>query len=117
MAPFTKKDEDVGFDIRKILGSKSRSYNLDDLDLMEELRVFSRSEIRVNIAGNFSRNIELNLPVVAAPTTDVTDPHVAIVAAQNGALGVLPTTYSPEEQASGVRRVKKAEGTFIENPH
>lgn len=111
-----KTSGEEGVELKKLLSARTRSYNFDDISLMGAYRDYSRAETGVDVSGQFSRNIFLKLPVVAAPMTDVTDPHVAIVMAQYGALGVLPTTYTPEEQAAGVRKVKEAEGTFIKKP-
>lgn len=113
---FTKKPEEEGVELKKLLGLKTKSCNFDDVSLLGARRDYSRAETKADISGQFSRNLYLYLPVVSSPMTDVTDPHVAIVMAQNGGLGVLPTTYTPQEQAAGIRKVKESEGTFINEP-
>jgi IMP dehydrogenase len=105
-----------GVSLRELLEDPRRSYNPSELDILEGFRKFSREKISADISGQFSRDIFLKLPVVTAPMPDVTDAHIAIVAARNGGLGIVPATFSPEDQAAQVRAVKKSEGGFIENP-
>lgn len=111
-----KESKESGVALKGLLGDKKRSYNFGQIDILQDNRPYSRAEGKADVSGRFSRNIPLALPVTAAPMNDVCDAHVAIVAASNGALGVIPATYSPEAQAEMLREVKRAEGTFIENP-
>jgi len=105
-----------GVSLRALLENRMRSYNLSEIDILPGFRGFSRAETSVDVSGQFSRDIYLKLPIVTAPMPDVTDAHIAIVAARNGGLGIIPATFSPEDQADKVREVKKSEGGFIENP-
>lgn len=101
----------------EILSDRMRSYNIRDFDILEAFVDFSRLETSVNFSGQqfqFSRNLKLHLPIVTAPMPDVTDAHIATVAARYGCLGIIPATYSAEEQAEVVRKIKKTEGGFID---
>src|SRR3989338_8544793 len=103
----------------EILSDPMRSYSPLDLDILESEVPFSRMSTSVDFSGKqfrFSRNIGLHLPIVTAPMPDVTDSHIATVAARYGCLGIIPATYSAEEQAEAVRQVKKTEGGFIDHP-
>lgn len=105
-----------GISLRELLEDRLRSYNISDVDILEGFREFSREKTSADISGQFSRDIFLKLPIATAPMPDVTDAHIAIVAARYGGIGIVPATFSPEDQAAQVREVKKSEGGFIENP-
>ncbi|MEM1025720.1 MAG: IMP dehydrogenase [Myxococcota bacterium] len=70
----------------------------------------------VGIRTNFSRNIELNIPVVAAAMDTVTEAKLAIALAQLGGIGVVHKNMSVEAQASEVRKVKRFEAGIINDP-
>ncbi|MDZ4286145.1 MAG: IMP dehydrogenase, partial [Candidatus Sungbacteria bacterium] len=71
------------------------------------------------LSSRFSRNIPLNLPVVAANMDTVTGPKMCIAVAQEGGIGVLPRSDSISimRQAQWVREVKRAENFIIEKPY
>ncbi len=73
----------------------------------------------VSLASRFSRNIPLNLPVVAANMDTVTGPKMCIAVAQEGGIGILPRSDSISimRQAQWVREVKRAENFIIEKPY
>lgn len=73
----------------------------------------------VSLTSRFSRNISLNLPVVAANMDTVTGPKMCIAMAQEGGIGILPRSdaISIAMQAGWVREVKRAENFIIENPY
>lgn len=70
----------------------------------------------VDISTNFSRNIRINIPIVSAAMDTVTDSVMAIAMAQEGGIGVLHKNLSVEEQATEVRKVKRAENGMILDP-
>lgn len=70
----------------------------------------------VNLATYFSRNIRLNTPIVSAAMDTVTDSNMAIAMAREGGIGVIHKNMSIEEQATQVRKVKRAENGMIINP-
>ena len=70
----------------------------------------------VNTQTLFSKNIKLNLPLVAAAMDTVTESKMAIAIAQEGGIGVLHKSMSIQQQASEVRKVKRSESGMIQDP-
>lgn len=70
----------------------------------------------VDITTYFSRNIQLNIPIVSAAMDTVTEAKMAIAIAQEGGIGVLHKNMSIEDQANEVRKVKRAENGMILDP-
>ena len=69
-----------------------------------------------NVSSRFSRNIQLNVPVVSAAMDTVTESEMAIAIAREGGIGVLHKNMSIAEQALMVRKVKRAESGMILDP-
>lgn len=69
-----------------------------------------------NLSTNFSRNIQLNIPIVTAGMDTVTEAAMAIAIAQEGGIGVLHKNMTIERQAAEVRKVKRAENGMIIDP-
>src|SRR4051794_8518833 len=63
-----------------------------------------------------TREIALNIPIVASAMDTVTEAKMAIAMAQAGGLGVIHRNLDPEQQASQVRQVKKFESGMVVNP-
>lgn len=70
----------------------------------------------VSISTKFSRNITLNVPIASAAMDTVTESAMAIAIAREGGIGVLHKNMSIEQQATQVRRVKRAESGMIIDP-
>ena len=70
----------------------------------------------VDISTKFTKNITLNMPVVAAAMDTVTESKMAIAIAQEGGIGVLHKNMSIEQQALEVRKVKRSESGMILDP-
>ena len=70
----------------------------------------------VSIKSRFSRNIQLNTPIVSAAMDTVTEEQLAITIAREGGIGVIHKNMPLEEQALQVRRVKRAESVMIHEP-
>jgi IMP dehydrogenase len=97
--------------IQKILGE---GLTYDDV-----LLVPAYSEIlprEVNIQTNFTRNITINIPIVSAAMDTVTESRMAIAIAREGGIGVLHKNMTIDQQASKVRKVKRAESGMIMDP-
>ena len=70
----------------------------------------------VSLKSKFSRNIELNVPIVSAAMDTVTESAMAIAMAREGGIGVLHKNMTIEKQATEVRKVKRAESGMIIDP-
>lgn len=70
----------------------------------------------VDVRGRFSRNIELNIPIVSAAMDTVTEYEMAIAMAREGGIGVIHKNMSIAEQAMQVRKTKRAENGMIDDP-
>ncbi|ARV12855.1 IMP dehydrogenase [Gilvibacter sp. SZ-19] len=70
----------------------------------------------VSIKSKFTRNISLNVPIVSAAMDTVTEARMAIAMAREGGIGVLHKNMTIAQQATKVRRVKRAESGMIIDP-
>ncbi|MBP80990.1 MAG: IMP dehydrogenase [Acidiferrobacteraceae bacterium] len=70
----------------------------------------------VALATRFSRNIDLNIPLVSAAMDTVTESRAAICLAQAGGIGVVHRNLTPAAQAEEVSIVKKFESGVIVDP-
>ena len=70
----------------------------------------------VDIRTRFTRNIQINIPIVSAAMDTVTESRMAIAIAREGGIGVLHKNMSIERQAMKVRKVKRAESGMILDP-
>ena len=71
---------------------------------------------QVDVATRFTREINLNIPLVSAAMDTVTESRLAIAMAQNGGMGILHRNLTNEEQADQVREVKRYESGMVINP-
>ena len=70
----------------------------------------------VSIKSKFTKNITLNVPIVSAAMDTVTEARMAIAMAREGGIGVLHKNMTIAQQATKVRRVKRAESGMIIDP-
>jgi IMP dehydrogenase len=70
----------------------------------------------VQLKSKFSRNIEVNTPIISAAMDTVTESKLAIAIAQQGGIGVIHKNMSIAEQAMEVRKVKRSESGMIIDP-
>ena len=70
----------------------------------------------VSISTKFTRNISLNVPIISAAMDTVTEAAMAIAMAREGGIGVLHKNMTIVEQATQIRKVKRAESGMIIDP-
>ena len=70
----------------------------------------------VDLKTSLTRTLSLNIPLLSAAMDTVTEARAAICLAQEGGLGIIHKSLSPDRQADEVRRVKKFEAGIISNP-
>ena len=92
---------------------------MDGLTFDDVLLIPAYSEVlpnSVDLSTKFSRNINLNVPLVSAAMDTVTEAQLAIAIAREGGIGVIHKNMSIEEQAKQVHTVKRAENGMIYDP-
>lgn len=70
----------------------------------------------VDTATQFTRNINLNIPVASAAMDTVTEARMAVAMARHGGIGVLHRNLSIEDQAQQVEIVKRSEAGMVTDP-
>lgn len=92
---------------------------MDGLTFDDVLLIPAYSEVlprEVSLKTKFSRNIELQVPIVSAAMDTVTEAKLAIAIAREGGIGVIHKNMSIVEQAKQVQIVKRAENGMIYDP-
>jgi IMP dehydrogenase len=69
-----------------------------------------------SLATRFTRNIQLNMPLVSAAMDTVTEARLAIAIAQEGGIGIVHKNLTAKEQAAQVLRVKRYESGVLRDP-
>ena len=101
-------------DGRKSNGTLREALTFDDVLLKPGLSEVLPSD--ADIRTRITREIALNIPIIASAMDTVTEAKMAIAMAQAGGLGVIHRNLEPEEQAAQVRQVKKFESGMVVNP-
>src|SRR3954467_5877514 len=99
---------------KKPNGSPILALTFDDVLLKPGLSDVLPSE--VDIRTRVTREIQLNIPIIASAMDTVTEANMAIAMAQNGGLGVIHRNLEPEAQAEQVRLVKRYESGMVMSP-
>src|SRR5436190_8598068 len=94
--------------------SLPEGFTFDDVLLKPGLSDVLPSE--VDIRTHVTREIALNIPILASAMDTVTEAQMAIAMAQAGGIGVLHRNLEPADQAAQVRQVKKFESGMVVNP-
>jgi IMP dehydrogenase len=66
-----------------------------------------------NVMSRITKNIDINIPLIASPMDTVTEAEMAIALAREGAIGILHRNCSTKEEVEMARRVKRAEAVII----
>lgn len=70
----------------------------------------------VDLSTRLTRDIRLNIPLISSAMDTVTEARLAIALAQEGGIGIVHKSMTPETQAAHVRSVKKFESGVISDP-
>src|SRR5262249_33649238 len=95
-------------------GTLREALTFDDVLLRPGLSELMPSD--ADIRTRITREIQLNIPIVASAMDTVTEAKMAIAMAQAGGLGVIHRNLEPDDQAAQVRQVKKFESGMVVNP-
>jgi IMP dehydrogenase len=69
-----------------------------------------------DVRTKFTREIDLNIPLVSAPMDTVTEAELAIALAQHGGMGIIHKNMTIEAQMAEVDRVKRSANGVIYDP-
>ena len=95
-------------------GALREALTFDDVLLKPGLSELLPSD--ADIRSRITREIAVNIPIIASAMDTVTESKMAIAMAQAGGIGVIHRNLEPEEQAAQVRQVKKFEAGMVVNP-
>jgi IMP dehydrogenase len=102
--------------IRNLKSEIPLALSYDDVLLVPQ-RTSVTSRRNVSTATLLSRNVRLNIPIVAANMDTVTEHDMAIEMARQGGIGIIHRFLSVAAQADEVRKVKRAESFVIPQPY
>ena len=92
----------------------NESLTFDDVLIIPNYSEILPSE--VSIKTKFSRNIELNIPIVSAAMDTVTEAYMAIAMAREGGIGVIHKNMDILDQVNLIKKVKRSENAIIKDP-
>src|SRR5689334_16779679 len=95
-------------------GNLREALTFDDVLIRPGLSEVMPSD--ADLRTRLTREIVLNIPIVASAMDTVTEARMAIAMAQAGGLGVIHRNLDAEEQVAQVRQVKKFESGMVVNP-
>jgi IMP dehydrogenase len=95
-------------------GGLKEALTFDDVLLRPALSAVLPAD--VDIRTRLTREITLNIPIIASAMDTVTEAKMAIAMAQAGGVGVIHRNLDPDAQAAQVRQVKKFESGMVINP-
>jgi IMP dehydrogenase len=102
-----------GFSAEEIF-TKENGFAYNDFIILPGYIDFAPDD--VILESNLTRNIRIKNPLVSSPMDTVTDSKMAIGLALLGGIGIIHYNNTIEEQAGEVRKVKRFENGFINDP-
>ena len=103
-----------GHSVRELFEKSVESLTYDDIIVLPKQVKYELTEI--TLKTQLTRNIRIELPLVSSPMDTVTESEMAIGLALQGGFGIIHNHLSIEQQCAEVRRVKRYNNGFIENP-
>ena len=91
-----------------------QTLTFDDVLLQPAASAILPSE--ASVKTRITRNISLNIPLVASAMDTVTESAMAIAMAQNGGIGCVHKNISIRQQVEEVKKVKKFESGMVVDP-
>tara|TARA_Y100001970_G_scaffold206712_1_gene251737 strand:- start:4136 stop:5623 length:1488 start_codon:yes stop_codon:yes gene_type:complete len=105
--------DDDGCNLKELFNSKI-GYTYDDIIILPNFINFSSND--VDLTSQLTKNISLKTPFVSSPMDTVTESELAIHMALQGGIGIIHCNCSIEKQVSEVRKVKRFNNGFIDDP-
>ncbi|HPG52256.1 MAG TPA: IMP dehydrogenase, partial [Spirochaetota bacterium] len=102
-----------GFSAEELF-TKENGWAYNDFIILPGYIDFSPDD--VTLESNLTRNIRIKNPLVSSPMDTVTESRMAIGLAMLGGIGIIHYNNTIEEQAEHVRKVKRFENGFINDP-
>ncbi len=102
-----------GFSAEEIF-TKENGFAYNDFIILPGYIDFAPDD--VILESSLTRNIRIKNPLVSSPMDTVTDSRMAIGLALLGGIGIIHYNNTVEEQAAEVRKVKRFENGFINDP-
>ena len=92
------------------------AYTFDNFCLLPG---YTRAECvppNISLETNLTSRLSLKTPFLSAAMMSVTGYEMVVALGKEGGIGIIPSGYSPEEQADIARRAKATEMNFVSEP-